>query len=73
MDLHQNARLTFRSRGTLANKVMHRQADAEGGWAGGPGFGVAGIAQNRVPRPSRSLRRAGVGNAGASLLIQVAS
>jgi hypothetical protein len=30
MDLHQNARLTFRSRETLANKIMVEK----GGWPG---------------------------------------
>ena len=31
------------------------------------------VPTKRVPRSSRSLRRAGVGNAGANLVIQVAS
>ena len=31
MDLHQNARLTFRSRETLANKIMIEKVTFEGG------------------------------------------
>ena len=39
--------------------------------AGGPGFNAAGIAQERVPLPSRSLRRAGIDTVSATGLTLV--
>jgi hypothetical protein len=33
----------------------------EGGWAGGPAFELPKLSQLWVPRPSRTLRRAGTG------------
>jgi leucine-zipper of insertion element IS481 len=73
MDLHQNARLSFRSREALANKIILEKLTLKAAaaafnvsrktaakWAGGPAFqSRTPTIKKWVPQSSRTLRRVG--------------